>query len=130
MTHLPATGGRSRKLDFDSAEDVCDRFFATESSSRFSDPDYRHLLLTLAETGSGDPLRWTAKRVEDAIYQPLCGHDLSVAAALDVPDLLRAFIRFAHVKSGIRDELTSRTSAVLDEFQSGCKQHWDLGDVS
>jgi hypothetical protein len=130
MTHLPAAGGRSRKLDFDSPEDVCDRFFATESASRFANPDYRHLLLTLAETGSGDPLRWTAKRVENAIYQPLYDHDLSVAAALDVPDLLRAFIRFTHAQSGIRDELTSQTLAVLDEFQSRRKQQWDLDDVS
>lgn len=41
---------------------------------------------------------------------------------LDVPDLLRAFIPFVHAQSGIRDELTSRTLAVIDALRSSYKR--------
>ena len=42
--------------------------------------------------------------------------------ALDAPDLLRAFIPFAHAQSGIRDELTSRTLAAIDALRSSYKR--------
>jgi hypothetical protein len=55
---------------------------------------------------------------------------------LDAPDLLRAFIPYAHAQSGIRDELTSRTLAILDALRSNYKRevlreavHWDLDDA-
>lgn len=115
VSRLPE-GGRSRTLDLELAEDVCDRFFATGAAARFTDPDYRELLLKLCETGSGDPLRWGPVRVENAMREPLYGSDISILVALDAPDLLRAFIRFAHAQNGISDELTSRTLAVIDDL--------------
>ncbi|GAH37055.1 unnamed protein product, partial [marine sediment metagenome] len=55
---------------------------------------------------------------------------------LDAPDLLRAFIPFAHAQSGIRDELTSRTLAVIDALRSSYKRdvlrranYWGLDDA-
>jgi hypothetical protein len=38
----------------------------------------------------------------------------STEAALAVPDLLRAYIPFAHAQSGIRDELTAEALAAID----------------
>jgi hypothetical protein len=38
---------------------------------------------------------------------------------LDVPELLRAFVPFAHAQSGIRDELTAEALAVIDEMSPG-----------
>jgi hypothetical protein len=37
--------------------------------------------------------------------------------ALDAPDLLRAFVPYAHAHSGIREELTSRTLAMVDALR-------------
>jgi hypothetical protein len=55
---------------------------------------------------------------------------------LDAPDLLRAFIPFAHAQSGIRDELTSRTVAAIDALRSSYKRnvlnsndYWWLDDA-
>lgn len=47
---------------------------------------------------------------------------MPVEVALDAPDLLRAFIPYVHSQSGIRDELTERTIAVIDELRSGYKR--------
>ena len=56
---------------------------------------------------------------------------------LEVPELLRAFIPFAHAQSGIREELTSEALAVIDEMAPAYKQavldkaeYWgeDIGD--
>jgi hypothetical protein len=41
---------------------------------------------------------------------------------LDAPDLLRAFIPFAHAQSGIRGELTSRTLAAIDALRTNYKR--------
>ena len=54
---------------------------------------------------------------------------------LDAPDLLRAFIPFAHAQSGIRDEPTSRALAVIDALRTGYKREvlrqaqWGLDDA-
>jgi hypothetical protein len=95
------------------------------------------LLFELFETGSGDPLRWSAARVEEAIGgTPLCEDRFPLEVALDAPDLLRAFIPYAHAQSGIREELTSRALAVIDALRSSFKRevlrqakYWDLDDA-
>ena len=64
------------------------------------------------------------------------GCSIPLEVALDAPDLLRAFIPYAHAQSGIRDELTSRAIAVVDELRSSYKRevlrqanHWDFDDA-
>lgn len=80
--------------------------FASDSASPFTDFDHRELLLELLEDDR-DPLRWSAARVEQAMRStPDHYYRLPLEVALDVPDLLRAFIPLAHVQTGIRDELT------------------------
>jgi hypothetical protein len=105
--HRPPAG------EGESNEKLCDMFFATSSAAPFTDPGHRELLLELFETGTGDPLRWSAVRVEHAI-----GGTPYSEVALDAPDLLRAFIPYAHAQSGIRDELSSRTPAMVDALRS------------
>ena len=62
---LPEGGEhRSPAGEWESDEELCDRFFATSSAAPFTDPSHRELLLELFETGTGDPLRWSAARVE------------------------------------------------------------------
>ncbi|MGY4653748.1 hypothetical protein [Mycobacterium sp. URHB0021] len=135
---LPEGGDRrSPAWEWQSNEELCDGFFATSSAAPFTDFSHRELLLELFETGTGDPLRWSSVRVEGAIGgTPDIADGLPLEVALDAPDLLRAFIPYAHGQSGIRDELTSQTLAVVDALRSSYKRevlreakYWDLDDA-
>ena len=135
---LPEGGERrSPAGDWESNAELCDEFFATDSAAQFTDFGHRDLLLELFDTGTGDPLRWSAARVERELGgRPYLGDHIPLEVALDAPDLLRAFIPFAHAQSGVRDELTSRTLAMVDTLRSSYKREvlrevkfWDLDDA-
>ncbi|AKK28513.1 hypothetical protein AB431_19590 [Mycobacterium sp. EPa45] len=86
--------------------------------------------------GTGDPLRRSADRVEHLLGSPLYADHIPLEIALDTPDLLRAFIPYAHAQSGIRDELTARAIAVVDTHRSRFKRellreaaYGDFGDA-
>lgn len=86
----------------------------------FGDQDYRRLLELCIEEGTGDPLRWSAPRVQQLLTAAVAEDELLVAEAqLDVPELLRAFIPFAHAESGIRQELTAEALAAIDDEADG-----------
>jgi hypothetical protein len=138
VSQLPEGGERrSPAGEWTSAEELCDRFFATGSAAPFTDSSHRELLLELFETGTGDPLRWSAARVERAIGgTPYSEDNIPLEVTLDAPDLLRAFIPYAHAQSGIRDELTTRTLAMVDALRSSYKRevlrqakYWGLDDA-
>lgn len=140
VNRLPEGGEhRSPAGEPESNEKLCDAFFATSSAAPFTDLGHRELLLELFESGTGDPLRWSATRVEHAIGGtglPYFEYSIPLEVVLDAPDLLRAFIPFAHAQSGIRDELTSRTLAAIDALRSGYKRqvlrradYWWLDDA-
>lgn len=133
VTRLPEGGEcRPPAMDWQVAEQLCDAFFASRLSGPFAGPMYRDQLLELFETGTEDPLRWSEKRVRDVMRNPAYsyddGDDIPLEVALNVPDLLRAFIPYAHAQSGIGDELTSRTVAVIDELRSSYR-HELLGEA-
>lgn len=72
-------------------------------------------LENIMDTGTGDPLRWSTARVEEALDGSSCFTDDSILEVeLSTPDLLRAFIPFAHARSGIREGLTSEALAAVD----------------
>lgn len=138
VTRLPEGGERRPPVvDWESDWQICDRFFATSSAALFRDPSYRELLVELFETGTGDPLRWSAARVEHALGgEYFDEYRIPLEVALDAPDLLRVFIPYAHAQSGIRDELTSRTLAMVDALRSSYKRetlrqakYWGLDDA-
>ena len=138
VDRLPEGGEhRSPAANSGSHEKLCNAFFATSSAAPFTDSDHRELLLELFETGTGDPLRWSAARVERAIGNtPYLAESFPLEVMLDAPDLLRAFIPFAHAQSGIREALTSRTLAVIDELRTSYKRevlweadYWWLDDA-
>jgi hypothetical protein len=97
---LPEGGeGRSPVGEWEANEEVCDRFFASSAAAPFTNPSHRELLLELFETGTGDPLRWSAARVEGVIGgTPYSEDSFPLEVALDAPDLLRAFIPYAHAQ--------------------------------
>jgi hypothetical protein len=138
VRRLPEGGERRLPAgDWESNEELCDGFFATNFAGPFTDSGHRELLLELFETGTGDPLRWSAARVEQAIGgTPSREAGIPLEVALDAPDLLRAFIPYAHAQSGIRDELTARTLAMVDALRSSYKRevlrqakYWGLDDA-
>jgi hypothetical protein len=128
---------RSPVEEWESSEELCNRFITTSAATPFTDSSHRELLLKLFDTGTGDPFRWSAARIERAIGGKLLGWDrIPLEVALDAPDLLRAFIPYAHAQSGIRDELTSGTLVVVDALRSSYKREvlreakfWDLDDA-
>jgi hypothetical protein len=135
---LPEGGEhRSPASDWDRTEELCERFFATGSAAPFTDSGHRDLLHELVDTGTGDPLRWSAARAELAIGgTPYIEDSIPLEVVLDAPDLLRAFIPYAHAQSGIRDKLTSRTLAMVDALRSSYKRevlrhakYWGLDDA-
>ena len=119
VDRLPEGGVRRRPAwEHESAEDVCAGFFASAAAAPFTAAIHEDLLLQLCDTGSGDPLRWSDARVENAIGHPMSNsYWIPLEVVLDAPDLLRAFIPYAHAQRGIGDELTSRALAVIDEMR-------------
>lgn len=123
--HMPEGGTGYRPSDWESAarDALLDEFFASTHGAYFADSEYRDILEELIETGAGDPLRWSARRVRWALeYPPSVGCYVSVECLLVVPDMLRAFIPFAHAKSRIREGLTTEALAVIDRMSLAYEQ--------
>ncbi len=117
--HLPDGGMAYQRPDWEDRHtmELCAAFFASAQGAQFDAYEHQDLLLAIMETGSGDPLRWSVVRVAQALggsgpYDVR----LSVASVLDAPELMRAFIPFAHARSEIRDELTAQALVVIDEL--------------
>ena len=123
--HLPE-GGRCYERPCDdwwTTSRLLDAFFASPQGRPFSRFGRDELMGELMETGSGDPLRWSAARIERALGGLSCPDDhTSVDCLLDVPDLLRAFIPVAHALSGIRQQLTARALGAVDRAEPGFRQ--------
>ncbi|WP_197379974.1 hypothetical protein [Mycolicibacterium mengxianglii] len=93
-------------------------FFASPAGVPFDHRDTRELLSALCEdTGNGDPLQWSALRVAQVADWTPHGYDFSVGTVLELPDLLKAYVPFAHARGGIRDRLTADALAAVDRIQ-------------
>ncbi|SNR31140.1 DUF6398 domain-containing protein [Blastococcus mobilis] len=103
------------------------RFLASPFGAGLDDADHRGLLDDLLWFGTGygpgDPLRWSPASVEillaDWIPRKIVADVDYLAKA---PDLLRAFIRFAHTERGIRAELTTETLGAVDFWEPEYQQ--------
>lgn len=78
--------------------------------------DLAHMFVWFAcDYGPGDPLRWSPVSVEillaDFLHRKVI---LPEATMRHAPEVLRAFVRFAHRERGISSELTEATLATLD----------------
>lgn len=120
---LPGGGSGYQRPEWDSARtaQLADRFFASRWGRSLDDDDHRGLLESLlwygTDYGPGDPVRWSGVRVEILFMDWL---PRKVVAPIDflanAPELLRAFVRFAHIESGVRAELTEQTLAAIDAY--------------
>ncbi len=124
-SHLPEGGAKFETPEWDWAPllKLVRRFFVSPSGTPFNHFYSEELLLELIESGIGDPLRWSAARIAHLLDGvPFYGEHIPLGEMLEVPELLRAFIPFAHAESGIRDELTAETLVAIDEMSSAYKQ--------
>jgi hypothetical protein len=115
---MPAGGSALQAAQQDSVQEseLLERFFASAVGRPFDDADHRELLARCIEAGTGDPLRWSAERLRQLLYSPVADHeDIALGRQLDVPELLRVFVPFAHAESGIRQGLTAEALAAIDE---------------
>jgi Domain of unknown function (DUF6398) len=119
---LPEGGSGYERPQWDSAQvdQLADRFFASQWGRALDDADHRGLLESLlwygTDYGPGDPLRWSGVQVEILFMDWLPRKIVAPAAYLaEAPELLRAFVRFAHNESGVRTELTDQTLAAIDD---------------
>ena len=121
---LPAGGTGMPRPEWgeDELAALTDRFFRSQYGSEFDDPDHHELLDTLlwygTDYGSGDPLRWSAVRIEILLDDWLPRKIVKPAAYLEkAPALLRRYIRFAHGEVGIRADLTDDVLAAVDQWE-------------
>jgi len=103
---------------------LLDKFFASLMGQPFADPDHRTLLSACIDENNGDALRWSEARLHMNLDWPFgfTEYHGSTQAALAVPDLLRAYIPFAHAQSGIRDQLTAEALAAIDAAEPGYRE--------
>ncbi len=120
---LPEGGSGYQRPEWDSAktEQLADRFFASKWGRPLDDDDHRGLLDSLlwygTDYGPGDPLRWSGVQVEILFMDWLPRKIVAPADYLaNAPELLRAFVCFAHNESGVRAELTEQTLAAIDAY--------------
>lgn len=122
IRHLPDGGEGYRRPDWDSRQlsEFLGTFFASPQGAPFDRRACRDLLSALVRTGTGDPVRWSATRIGAILGASApSGTGIAQERAVEAPELLRAYVPFAHAHSGIRDDLTAEALAVIDEIQRG-----------
>jgi len=131
---LPEGGRQYQGSNADQgAAEVVESFFVSPDGDRFDFDEFGEVLKELIAMGTGDPLRWSAFRIIYAVGDLPDGRYEPMETLLRVPALLRAFVPFAHGRSGIGAELTAQTLTMIDEVQrsveervrSGLQEYWD-----
>ncbi len=116
------TGYQRPEWDSDALTDLAEGFFGSNYGSGLDTGDHREMLDSLlwyaTDYGPGDPLLWSPVRVEILLYDWIPRKIIAPADYLaKAPELLRAFIRFAHLRSGVRDGLTDETLSAIDDWE-------------
>lgn len=126
---LPDGGTGYQRPQWDSADlaRIAEGFFGSPYGARLDDPDHRGLLESLlwygTDYGSGDPLRWSPVKIEILLDDWIPRKIVAPAEYLaKAPDLLRAFIRFAHAEVGLRSDLTDETLSSIDDWEPQYQQ--------
>lgn len=122
---LPEGGTGYERPEWSEADTqaLADRFFTSAFGAPLDDADRRDLLNSLlwfgTDYGPGDPLRWSPNAVEIFLVDWVPRKVMADRAFLaPMPDLLRAFVRFAHAERGISALLTEDTLGAVDDFEA------------
>jgi hypothetical protein len=120
---LPAGGSGYQRPQWDSAAlaGLSDQFFASPDGARLDDSDHRGLLESVlwygTDYGPGDPLRWSPVKAEILLDDWIPRKIVAPADYLaKAPELLRAFVRFAHEEVELRSDLTGETLAAINAW--------------
>lgn len=102
-------------------------FFASPEGHPHDSADHRELFESIlwfaCDYGPGDPLRWSPQSAEILLGDWLPRKVVAEPAFLDpAPDLLRAFVRYAHRERGLRRRWTDETLSVIDACQPEYRQ--------
>jgi hypothetical protein len=126
---LPAGGTGYQRPQWDSTalSGLADQFFASPDGARLDDSDHRGLLESVlwyaTDYGPGDPLRWSPVKVEILLDDWIPRKIVAPADYLaKAPELLRAFVRFAHVEVELRSDLTDETLAAINAWEPQYQQ--------
>jgi hypothetical protein len=121
---LPPGGSVPERREWSDSERgaLADAFFGSPFGVGLADDDHRDLLDNVlwfgTDYGPGDPLRWSPVNVEIVLTDWFPRKIVADAALLaQLPDLLRAFIRYSHHERGIRADLTTETLAAVDAWE-------------
>lgn len=101
---------------------LTERFFGSEIGAAFDDADRRGLLESLlwfgVDYGAGDPMRWSGQSVGILLTDWMPRKVVADVVYLSqLPDLLRAFVRFCHAECEIPEVLTADTFDAIDHFE-------------
>lgn len=116
------TGYQRPEWSDDDRRALTERFFASPFAAGLDDPDHRDLFGSLlwfgCDYGPGDPLRWSPPAVEIVLLDWIPRKIVADADYLaKAPDLLRAFVRFAHAERAVPAHLTHETIGAVDSFE-------------
>ena len=121
---LPSGGVAPEPKEWSEEEEaaIAADFFASPHGKALNRADERGLLKSVLWFGTGyascDPFRWSPVRVEMLLSDWFPRKVLADPPYLaKLPDLLRAFIRYAHDRQGIRASLTEETLAAVDDCE-------------
>lgn len=97
-------------------------FFSSPYAAEVDGPDARRLLEQVTwfgtDYGPGDPTRWSPVSVEMLLVDWVPRKIVADASYLvQLPDLLRAFVRYCHDRTGIRPALTTQTVEAVDHWE-------------
>lgn len=121
---LPADAALPERRQWSDADrqGLADAFFASSFADGLDDPDSRALLDSVLWFGTdyrpGDPLRWSPVNVEMLLSDWFPRKIMAEPDFLSqLPNVLRAFIRYSHHERGIRPSLTDETLAAVDAWK-------------
>lgn len=134
----PAEPGESEEpeepLDDESRDRLIDEFFATGDTPRdeTSVGILDHCLMARCDYGDGDPLRWSPIAVElfmlDYVPRKASLSDVQIA---ELPDVLRAWVRFCLTKRGLEErfivEAEEAVGEYAGEYQKSVRDPADFG---
>jgi hypothetical protein len=101
---------------------IVERFVHSPYGRGFDDPDHRYLLGVVVDFGSmydiGDPLRWSPVNIELLLVDRVPRKVVEKADVLSkLPNLLRAFVKFAYDERGWRRELLTEALEAIDRWE-------------
>lgn len=125
MLRMLPVGGEApdwREWTPEETAEVTDEFFASPYADGLRDDEHRSLLESVlwfcTSDAPGDPYRWSPVTVEILLADWFPRKVVADADYLrKLPDLVRAYIRYCHDRSGIRAGLTADTLAAVDTYE-------------